>query len=896
VQLPWQHRISTRIVALCVILALLPLLLVGVLARQQAVALLDGAARERLQADTLAKRAQLNTYFSALQDDAVLLSEDFMVTFALGQFRMGLDALPAEMSAAHDGDQEALRRATLDLLRRAPLSLADGSPLPESAAGLANAPQWPGALLRQLLHGRRDGSAEHAYLQTLGLLDPLFRHLAERRGYADLYLIDRAGRVVYSVARGIELGANLHSAAWGETALGRLAAAATELAGDEHVVFQDLQPYAPAGEPFSLFLASPIVDEGERIGVLAIRLAAGELQRRLELGVHQGTGGDLLLMGADLRLRSHSWLVDLGPGDRLPSQDAQAEHAIQALLQESQTGRAVSATGANALGHPTLQAAAAVEVGPGLNWTVIAQQPMERAFEPASRLTRTLAWVSLGVALVAMLAAVVLASRMLRPIGRFTRTLAQVAKDGDFRRSVEALGRDELASAASELNKLLAATDRALDEVGDVSEALARGELQRRVRGDYPGQLGLLCARVNASAESTASAIFALQQRGLALARGELSHPPAQQFGGAFGEAVEGVEAGSAAIAGAFADIQRVLKAMARGDFAQRIELPLPGDLGLARDAINGSLSQLGQALAAIGQVSDRLAVGDLSGAVDGEFSGQLKALQEGLSAALVGLRELVESVGQASAGVGDQAAQLSAANGELAERTERQLQQLAATASAMNAISGAIDGIGNRAQRAETHGRQAESQAQSGRDIAGAAVAAMRAITASSHRIAEIVTLMDGIAFQTNLLALNAAVEAARAGEQGRGFAVVAGEVRNLASRSAASAKEIRELIAASGSEVDRGASLVEQTGAVLSAIADQVAETTGLTREISAAIRSQALEVERVSAALDALQSLSESNRSLVGANAATSRILDSRASDLAAQVDRFRTRACA
>ena len=194
-------------------------------------------------------------------------------------------------------------------------------------------------------------------------------------------------------------------------------------------------------------------------------------------------------------------------------------------------------------------------------------------------------------------------------------------------------------------------------------------------------------------------------------------------------------------------------------------------------------------------------------------------------------------------------------------------------------------------AQQAEGLAASASQVAVQGREVVQRVVATMDAISGSSRRIADITSVIDGIAFQTNILALNAAVEAARAGEQGRGFAVVAGEVRVLAQRAATAAKEIRDLIASSVSEVGTGAQLVQQAGATMGDIVDSVARVGTIVAELSHSAREQSTGLGQVNEAVVRLDQITQQNAALVEESAAAAQGLRSQAQQLADLVETFR-----
>ena len=221
--------------------------------------------------------------------------------------------------------------------------------------------------------------------------------------------------------------------------------------------------------------------------------------------------------------------------------------------------------------------------------------------------------------------------------------------------------------------------------------------------------------------------------------------------------------------------------------------------------------------------------------------TGELEALCKGVNAMLDSTADLVKRVKTAAAEVQTGAEEISKGNLNLSQRTEQQASSLEETASSMEEMTSTVKQTADNAGQANQLAMAARQQAEKGGAVVSSAVSAMGGINAASRKIADIIGVIDEIAFQTNLLALNAAVEAARAGEQGRGFAVVATEVRNLAGRSATAAKEIKALIQDSVAKVDEGSKLVDESGRTLDEIVNAVKKVTDIVAEIAAASREQ-------------------------------------------------------
>ncbi|WP_027803650.1 methyl-accepting chemotaxis protein [Paraburkholderia dilworthii] len=287
-----------------------------------------------------------------------------------------------------------------------------------------------------------------------------------------------------------------------------------------------------------------------------------------------------------------------------------------------------------------------------------------------------------------------------------------------------------------------------------------------------------------------------------------------------------------------------------------------------------------------------RIANGDLTGQIVvtsnnemGRLAAALRKMQESLIATVNSVRQGTESI---DSGVSE----IAAGNTDLSQRTEEQAASLEETAASIEQLTSTVKQTADNAKQASSLAQGASTLAAQGGELAEQVVGTMHEIVDDSRRIADIVGVIEGIAFQTNILALNAAVEAARAGEQGRGFAVVASEVRSLAQRSAAAAKEIKALIEASTTRVENGSHLVERSGSTMTEIVQAISRVSSIMGEIAAAATEQSTGIDQVNLAVAQMDEVTQQNAALVEQAAAAASSLEEQARRLTSAVAVFQT----
>ena len=477
---------------------------------------------------------------------------------------------------------------------------------------------------------------------------------------------------------------------------------------------------------------------------------------------------------------------------------------------------------------------------------------------------------------------------------------------------------------------------RPLAEVMGVADAVAHGNLDRPISVDDRSELGALANSMREVVATLRGYVGAQAAMQTAHDAGAMSHViDASDFHGVYGEMASGV---NTLVGSHIAVNQRVVEVMQRyaiGDLSVDMDR-LPGEKASITESmdatkaslasINGEIKRLADA-AIVGDFSARgnearyqydfhemvaginqlmqttdenlgktslllraIADGDLTARMQGEFQGVFASIRDDANTTAGKLTDIVGRIKQASVSINTSASEIAAGNNDLSQRTEQQAANLEETAASMEELTSTVRGNAESARQANQLAIGAASVASQGGEVVQQVVTTMHDIEQSSRRIADIISVIDGIAFQTNILALNAAVEAARAGEQGRGFAVVASEVRTLAQRSAAAAKEIKGLIESSVERVADGSMLVNEAGKTMSEIVSSVKRVTDIMAEISAASQEQSSGIEQVNQTITQMDEATQQNAALVEEASAAARSMEEQAGALTEAVAVF------
>ncbi|APP77413.1 methyl-accepting chemotaxis protein [Xanthomonas vesicatoria ATCC 35937] len=343
------------------------------------------------------------------------------------------------------------------------------------------------------------------------------------------------------------------------------------------------------------------------------------------------------------------------------------------------------------------------------------------------------------------------------------------------------------------------------------------------------------------------------------------------------------------------AQIHALTQAACAGDFALRGQPEkFEHDFRLMVENLNTMMATSDTNLAKLSELLRAIADGDLTVRMSGNYHGVFAAMRDDANSTVHRLTGIVSQIQTTSNSIGFAAEDIASSNQELARRSDQQATNLEQTAASMEELTSTVKQNAEHAGRANQLARGAAQVASEGRDVVSQVIETMSGIEASSKRIADIISVIDGIAFQTNILALNAAVEAARAGEQGRGFAVVASEVRTLSHRSSDAAKEIKRLIEDSVQRVADGSALVHKAGTTMGEVVTSVQHVTDIMGHISAASQEQAGGIEQVNHTIAQMDETTQQNVRLVEAASTAARALEDHSVELIRTVEVFKVKA--
>ncbi len=472
-------------------------------------------------------------------------------------------------------------------------------------------------------------------------------------------------------------------------------------------------------------------------------------------------------------------------------------------------------------------------------------------------------------------------------------TVAEAIAQGRLDSSVQDSGGDEIADLLKAMSSMQQGLNTLVGDIKSIVSAGERGDLGQRMAMNGRQGFGLEIGQsLNRLVETADTSLRDISRVSVALANGDLSQHIEARYSGAFGETASAVNKTVDVLNTVIGEVRAMVNAASEGDFSQQISSgDKQGYAKVLADLLNALGKTANEALTDISRVAQSLADGDLTQSVDKAYPGLFGSTAVAINGISENLQNLIGNIVEAVGLINTAAKEIASGNQDLSSRTEEQASSLEETASSMEELTSTVKQNSENARQASDLASNAKLTAVQGGEVVNQVVDTMTTIHQASSKIANIIGVIDGIAFQTNILALNAAVETARAGEQGRGFAVVATEVRNLAQRSATAAKEIKDLIADSVSKVEAGNQQVAQAGRTMEEVVRSIQNVANIMAEISGASREQTSGIEQVSLAVGQMDEVTQQNAALVEQAAAAAESLEEQAHALAVAVGRFK-----
>ncbi|MBB4132216.1 methyl-accepting chemotaxis protein [Xanthomonas sp. 3075] len=497
----------------------------------------------------------------------------------------------------------------------------------------------------------------------------------------------------------------------------------------------------------------------------------------------------------------------------------------------------------------------------------------------------------LAVVLVSGLLGLLITRSLVRPLTQATRAAEAIA-NGNLDNDVRTQSNDETGRLLQAMDRMQGQVRNLIAAQLDMAKRHDAGEISFRMDASaFPGDFGRMTQDTN---ELVAAHIKVKMQTIHLVERyaiGDLSEDMPQLPGekAAITAAMNQVKVNLMTMN---TEIKQLAQAAANGDFSARGNAEqFQFDFRIMVESLNHLMATADGNLQSLSSLLQSIAAGDLTVRMSGQYQGVFAQMRDDANATAEQLASIVGRIQTAAEAIGLASGEIASGNQDLSQRTEQQAANLEETAASMEELTSTVKQNAEHASQANQLAIGAAAVASQGGDVVAKVVTTMSDIQTSSKKIAEIISVIDGIAFQTNILALNAAVEAARAGEQGRGFAVVASEVRTLAQRSAGAAKEIKHLIDDSVGKVTQGTTLVDQAGTTMAEIVASVQRVTNIMGEISSASQEQYAGIEQVNQTVTQMDETTQQNAALVEEATAAARAMEEQAQQLTAAVAVFK-----
>ena len=899
---------------------------------------MEKQAFNQLESVKSAKKAKVEYYFGQIRDQVLTFSESTMVVDAAKSFRSAFSNLSNEL-AIDEIDLDSMQSKNRsyytnefgqEFAKQNPEQKIDiNSLLPSQINTVAAQYQYISNNPQPL--GSKDNmdvpvGDNSSYAMIHKKYHPIIRDYLKKFGYYDIFIVEPvSGNIVYSVFKELDFGTSLKSGPYSNTNFAKAFNLALNSNKKDSVHLIDFAPYLPSYNGAASFISSPIYDGGSLVGVLIFQMPVGRINEIMQLHEGMGESGETYLVGPDKLMRSQS---------RFSEENTLLERKVDTVgANKALNGDSGSEIFTDYRNVEVLSAYAPLKLV-DLNWGILAEIDKSEAFAAVYKLQWAILLLTItATALIAFFA--IYYSKKLADRVASAKDIAQNISTGNFDNQVMINGKDEVSELMGALDVMQTELigninkekEQALNIMEDMQgERKAIDKMLGRIQFDLDGHIieandaflsvvGYQLDEIKGKhhrmfVDETYASSNDYKLFWEKLNRGEADQGEYERIGkngkhvwidAIYSPILD--ENGKPKSVIKFAkeiteqknaqkQIQGLIEGAVQGQLDNRMQ-DLDKFDGFTRslgEGVNQLLNAFSQPITEAMRVIKAQAEGDLSQKMEGNFQGDFAIMRDSINEANSNLFQLISKIRSASNTISTSATEIVQGNTDLSSRTEQQASALEETASTIEEMTGTVKQNADNAKQANQLAKSARETAEKGGAVVSNAVTAMGEINTSSNKIADIISVIDEIAFQTNLLALNAAVEAARAGEQGRGFAVVASEVRNLAQRSAEAAREIKGLIEDSVNKVEEGSKLVDESGDTLEEIVLSVKKVSDIIAEIAAAGEEQYVGIEQINKAVSEMDQMTQQNAALVEEAAAASQAMSQQSHDLTDAVKVF------
>lgn len=654
---------------------------------------------------------------------------------------------------------------------------------------------------------------------------------ADNYGYYDLFLIDKSGNVVYTVARESDFATNVVTGKYSKSGL----ADAFNL-GKNDLSMIDFSNYEASNNEPASFVSAPIKENGTELGVLVFQLSLKHINEIMQEKSGLGNTGESYIVGKDLLMRSDSRF-------------SKESTVLKQRIETESSNNALSGKSGTELVNDYRDVSVLSSYSPlkikGVQWCMIVEIDESEALAAVSKLELIMIILVAASIIAICIVSFIYGNIVIKRIQKLKDSAEKLAV-GDVNISIKADSNDEIGDLMASFEKVTTTLKNLVSESATLTNAAVEGKLDTRGNEEI--------------------------------------------FSGSYKDIIKGVNHTLDAIITPFQEASSVLEEMAKGNLNISVTGNYKGDHAKIKNALNFTIGTLSSYVDEISNILRTMSDGDLKVHIERDYLGDFVEIKKSINQILTTFNNVLAEINNSSECVAEGAKQLSASSQMLSQGSTEQASSIEEVSSSISHIAEQTKENVVNANKANELATLAKEKATEGNEQMSIMLQSMHEINTSSASISRIIKVIDEIAFQTNILALNAAVEAARAGQHGKGFAVVAEEVRNLAARSANAAKETTSLIESSVNKVETGTKIANDTAVALGQIVEGINSAAIIVNEIAKASGEQASGILEVNKAINEVSEVIQTNSATSEESASASEELSEQAQVLKSMVGKF------